>query len=246
MDQALYYAQVAKLAYRDPTEFRETDIQLLEGGIPSFFDINECQAIVFHRRHNNALVVAFRGSDSSQDFYRVLRAHMRPLMIGPQVCGRVHAGFYDYYKTLRAGVNSSIIDYLGSGGTTVVFVGHSLGSCCVIAGLEWSLQSPRLTVECYTYGSPRIGDACFSDLLYRSVKMHRFAIRQDVVTRMPSMSCGCCCFVHTRGAHYLGPAASIQCFLLEVVLFFMTSQCIRSRLLKKHDIDRYVAILARA
>jgi triacylglycerol lipase len=243
MEQALYYAKVARLAYRDSAEFKEADIQLLEGGMPNFIDINECQAILF-RRNNNTFVVAFRGSDSVQDLRRVMRAHLRPFTLTER-CGRVHMGFYEYYSTLREKVNQKIADFVQSGGKYVVFVGHSLGACCVLAAIEWSFIS-NIEVSCYTYGSPRIGDSAFSSALINRIgahNLHRFVIRRDMVTRMPSKSCGCCFFTHPSGGHNLGPPSILRCFMLEILMFFVLSRCVFTQLLQNHYVDCYVEAL---
>jgi hypothetical protein len=243
MDQASYYAKVAQLAYRSPTNFKDDDLDVLEGAIPLFVDINDCQCIVFRRA--TELVVAFRGSDSTRDLYRVLRAHLRPLVIGGIDCGRVHAGFHEYYRVLRGAVDAYIRTYLEAVGSRIVFVGHSLGACCVIPALEYTLLRPDISVACYTYGSPRIGDTAFSAIVYRRMRDNYFRIsmQQDLVTRMPSASCGCCCFVHPPGGHSIGSPWSLRCFLLEIIAFLLLSQCLRDRILESHDIDCYIDAL---
>lgn len=246
MEDALYFAQVARLAYRNPLEFKEEDIQLLEGGLPTFIDVNECQALIFCRDSKpNTLIVAFRGSDSIQDLRRVMRAHLKPFIIDGVRCGRVHAGFYDYYNTLRPHINPKIDNFVSKGGTRIVFVGHSLGACCVLAAMECAGR-PELDVKCYTYGSPRIGDSIFSEAIMNRLgprNTHRFVIRKDMITRMPSKSCGCCFFAHPSGGYNLGPPSMLRCFLLEIIAYFVLSSCVYTQLLKHHYIDCYVDAL---
>lgn len=247
-DDVLYYAHIARLVYQDPSAYRVTDTDLLEGALPRFIDVNDCHAMIFERR--GALVVAFRGSDSDTDMYRVLRAHLRPFILGdpPISCGMVHAGFYEYYMNLRDALNHHIDGYLKCATVQqVVFVGHSLGSSCVLAALECTLRRPRPHVMCYTYGSPRVGDFQFSTILIRRIEAQnlvRVVNRRDMITRMPSASCGCCLFTHPRGGREVGKATTLRCFLFEIIFFIVMFRCVYMSLLEHHDIDAYIEALS--
>lgn len=245
----LYYAHIARLVYQDPAAYRDTDVRMLDGSLPTFIDVNDCHAMIFERR--GALVIAFRGSDSDTDIYRVMKAHLRPFILGdpPISCGMVHAGFYEYYMNLRNASNQYIDDYLQRANqqAKIVFVGHSLGSSCVLAALECAMRRPRPHVMCYTYGSPRVGDFQFSTILARRIEQKnliRVVNRRDMVTRMPSTSCGCCLFVHPRGGHEVGKNTSLRCFLFEIIFFVVMCRCVYMSLLEHHDIDAYIEALS--
>ena len=123
---------------------------------------------------NRLAILVFRGtdmddpSDLSDDF----NALPQPWLAG----GNVHSGFskalLDVWQAVDAALQL-VIDY------KLLFTGHSLGAA--MATLAASLRMPK---SLYTFGSPRVGDQAFVDLL-KGLDNHRYVDCCDLVARVP-------------------------------------------------------------
>lgn len=150
-------------AYKAGAE--ETDIILrhaLQGVAkpPQFFTVPCCdsQAYVLQMADNGPTVVAVRGTNSLADAMQDLHMCLVPL---PGVEGdcRVHCGFMEQYQGLHGAIEEST---LLTKATSVVFVGHSLGSAVsALLSLAFALKYPDIPVYYIGLGSPRVGDANF-------------------------------------------------------------------------------------
>ena len=223
------------LAYRSPYCFRDSDIELIEGAIPQFIDVNDCQALIFNR--GDALVVAFRGADSCEDIYSNLHIHMTEFSIGHIPCGSVHTGFLNYYARIRREVMYAVNHHLINNiGRPIVFVGHSLGATsCMIAALECALASAA-PISCYTYGCPRVGNQAFVELFSRTVNNnYRFVNRMDPIIHLPSPIF----YRHPRRAYYVGDPLRCIDYIAQVILLFVFSACTQ-RCMIHHDIRSYI------
>lgn len=123
---------------------------------------------------NNLAVLVFRGTDKDDpsDLIDDFNALPQPWPAG----GNVHSGFAKALLDVWQGVDSAlqlIGDY------RLLFTGHSLGAA--MATLASSLQKPA---SLYTFGSPRVGDHAFVDLL-KAVDNHRYVDCSDLIARVP-------------------------------------------------------------
>jgi len=239
IEDPCYYAKIAMLAYRSPYYFRDSDIDLLEGAIPQFIDVNNSQALVFTR--GNTLVVAFRGADTCEDIYSNLHMHMTALSIGHVSCGYVHTGFLNYYSKIRREVMFAVHHHLKEDfSRPIAFVGHSLGAtACMLAALECALITSN--VSCYTYGSPRVGNQEFVDVFSRTVmNNYRFVNRMDPIIQLPSPIF----YRHPRRAFYLGDSMRCIDYIAQVILLCVFSSCTQ-RCMIHHDIRSYIRHLMR-
>jgi hypothetical protein len=121
-------------------------------------------------------VLAFRGTDKDDptDLADDLNAWPEPWRAG----GNVHRGFAKALLEIWSEVDSAL------GRTTgykLLFTGHSLGAA--MATLAASLRTPT---SLYTFGSPRVGDAAFVDMLQENrIDHHRYVDCCDLVARVP-------------------------------------------------------------
>lgn len=166
----------------------------IEGWISkNTFNKHGTQAVAFETQ--NHLVIAFRGTEPTEmsDIISDLKSWQTDSESGT---GDVHVGFKealdriwnDLEKWVEARPNKSIIT-----------CGHSLG------GALATLSAQRLNAsECYTYGSPRVGDAKW--LTTFKTKHFRVVNNNDVVPKVPLWVMG---FRHTCEPIYLSYAGKI-------------------------------------
>jgi hypothetical protein len=122
----------------------------------------------------NLAVLAFRGTDRDDpsDLLDDLNVIPQPWSAG----GNVSSGFAKALLDVWQGVDDAlqlIRDY------NLLFTGHSLGAA--MATLASSLQKPK---SLYTFGSPRVGNQAFVDLL-NGLDNHRYVDCCDLVARVP-------------------------------------------------------------
>jgi Lipase (class 3) len=123
---------------------------------------------------NKLAVLAFRGTDSDDpsDLLDDVNALPQPWQLG----GKVHSGFDKALQEIWPEIDPALAllnEY------KLLFTGHSLGAA--MATLASSLQKPK---SLYTFGSPRVGDQAFVDLL-QGLDNHRYVDCCDLVARLP-------------------------------------------------------------
>eukprot|EP00978_Attheya_sp_CCMP212_P035641 scaffold156340_cov39-Attheya_sp.AAC.1 len=124
----------------------------------------------------------------------------------------LHFGFWSSYSRLRKQVHSAIYEELVSNPGRLLVCGHSLGgaqaTACAYDMSRWIIPSVRknlllsqgraaaekISLSCYTYGSPRLGGPNFRAAFNKAVPdMQRIVNDGDVVTTVPPAWLG---FVH--------------------------------------------------
>jgi predicted lipase len=190
--------------------------------------------------------IVFRGSESSQnwetDFDTDLqRAQfdqnvIRELIVGQQdktypypdsssSNALMHRGFVTAYFAVR----DQIHNYIKSNPvTSVVATGHSLGGAlatlCAV-DIQYNFAD-KVTIEAYTYGSPKVGNDGFRDSYNRRVpNTYRVVHGMDLVPELPRWWQG---YRHVDTEYRIGQRLSIN---------FVTQR------FKDHAIDRYIAVL---
>jgi len=143
-------------------------------------------------------VLAFRGTDKDDfsDLMDDFNALPRPWPAG----GNAHSGFAKALLDVWQGVDAAL---QMAGDFEFLFTGHSLGAA--MATLASSLQKPK---SLYTFGSPRVGDRPFVDLL-RGLDNHRYVDCCDLVARVPPE--GLLGYAHITGdIHYIDYGRSVK------------------------------------
>lgn len=149
-------------------------------------DVKKRNVIV--QRNGSCVYVCFKGCSSLNDF--LTSVDIRNCRIHGDKVG-IHNGFCERQKSLREDVWYGLLENCMSHQITdVVFTGHSAGgSLAQIAALfSYDLLDEGINLHCYTYGSPKVGDACFKDAIEETVKdghLLRIETLNDIVCLLP-------------------------------------------------------------
>ena len=166
------YAEYAKLSYCDDVRRAAATKIERDGAVCWVFGDNAGE--------EDETVVAFRGSDSLEDYVLSLQFARCSHDV---LRGDVHAGYFAHYKRIREDVRDAIAD-AKRGKHRVTFVGHSLGGVCGTFGAidATNASHARDRVSCYTYGAPAIGTHEFCERVaagvpdyHRVVNVHDLA-----------------------------------------------------------------------
>ena len=147
---------------------------------------NDGQAYV--GTYNGDHLLVFRGTECIRDWlsdFNVVRVRMSVETLKMADEPLVHFGFIRQYRTLEDKIHGA----LGSSPSGTLHVaGHSLGGgLATIACIQLHFRYPELDIRCYTFGSPRPGDAAFAAKFKESVTAsYRFLQEKDPVTATPT------------------------------------------------------------
>ena len=194
---AFVMASMAKLAY-EPYEKGDVELELFisklaSGGfeLVEIFSVVETQAFLAH--NGKYAVLAFRGTEGKwQDIQSDIRTKRKRTEQG-----KIHSGFYDAYSLVSNQVKARLEDVKH---LPLYITGHSLGGALATVAtqdFEKSGYKDRIAA-CYTFGSPRVGNADF-DKNIRS-PIYRVLHFIDIVTFVPLFSMG---FVPVGDVRYL-------------------------------------------
>lgn len=121
----------------------------------------DAQGIIFNT-NDGELVLAVRGTTSAMDMLCDVQVLQSLLESIPEAF--VHDGFNDQFKALSSITNTRITQHLLAGGQ-LVCTGHSLGAgVAALFAVAYAVRFPG-KVSYFGYGSPRQGNAVFSQLM---------------------------------------------------------------------------------
>lgn len=237
-----WLARCARLAYR-PMGMRQR--QCRAWNLTAFSSINERGTQAFAAADGTLVVIAFRGTDETCDWWNNLN---RRLVDSPRfVRGKIHRGFRDAffrsYDWLRAMARQI-------GERRVYVTGHSLGGAlATLASYVLALRSIRVA-GVHTFGSPRVGDAQFARVYERVLGglTYRWRNNNDAVTRLPCWSCG---YRHVGQLKYLDAQGRLR---ESAPWLFRARDALAGRLahlgrcgtdgIADHSIDSYVDLIS--
>lgn len=200
------------------------------------FDVNGTQAVVFVT--DKEIIVVFRGTEPTEikDILADLNAFQTSSF---DKNGDVHLGF----KNALDEIWTSLEDWVSFrriNGRKLIICGHSLG------GALATIASDRFNAdECYTYGSPRVGDSKWVKNF--SVKHYRVVNNNDIVPKVPLWIMG---YRHTCKPIYMSYTGKIVS--MNFIQRFIDSVRGRFRALKKfqlfdsiydHSMSEYIRFL---
>ena len=138
---------------------------------------------VAYQLEGDTLYVAFAGTVTSNSYDVLTDLNILSTsspVPSASLRAKVHKGFGLLYERLRPAVLRRI---LADRPARVVFTGHSLGGAlATIAAADVAEASPGMSVWCYTFGSPPVGDQLFVSHFNRSVAASaRFVNPFDIV-----------------------------------------------------------------
>lgn len=181
-------AILSKLAYEDkiPTELCK-QYSLKETLKPISFHENldhDSQAYIWCDGDDDIYVV-FRGTEHERDIIADLDVRTVSVPEWDQSI-RVHAGFYRQFISLK-NILWKELQEKEKTAKRIIFCGHSLGAAvATIASLAYAKESPNKRVECYTIGSPRVGNYIFAKEFAKQVaQYYRVFNKNDPVSMIP-------------------------------------------------------------
>ena len=130
------------------------------------------------------LFIAFRGSQQPRDWITDFNAwHMTVPYDNYNSDIRVHEGFVTAYKSVRRQVHDLINDFNPD---NIIVCGHSLGgSLATLCAVDIQYNFTD-NVECYSSGSPAVGNDAFVESYNKRVpNTMRTIMRKDLVPKMP-------------------------------------------------------------
>jgi triacylglycerol lipase len=136
-------------------------------------------------RSPDIIAVSFRGTKSTQDWKTNFHVHMdHPPGTDDNL--RVHSGFYGAFERLADGpdglrVKLEDIKSQTAHKVPIYITGHSLGGA--LAQIASAVLGDDQVAACYTFGSPRVGNAFFD--LWVKVPSYRLINYADIVPQVP-------------------------------------------------------------
>lgn len=152
------------------------------------FDIQETNTQGFILNNNRNIIISFRGTQQPQDWFTDLNGFQIKYpdygLVNPQSEIKVHQGFYHAYKSVRQIIHEAInrIDPL-----SITICGHSLGGALsTLCAVDIQYNFPKIKLEVYTSGQPKVGNKAFEESFNRRVpNMIRTYMRRDIVPMCP-------------------------------------------------------------
>uniref|UniRef100_A0A6C0IVH8 Fungal lipase-type domain-containing protein n=1 Tax=viral metagenome TaxID=1070528 RepID=A0A6C0IVH8_9ZZZZ len=150
---------------------------------------NDCQ--YFSTLYNNCLIICFRGTESKKDILIDLNIMRTGFKIGDEKNILVHEGFNDQFIQILPSITEDITNYISNKrivNKKIIFTGHSLGGALATLGsCFFSYKYPQISVNCITFGSPRVGCSNFAYLFDKHCDTSlRYINRNDPVTSFPT------------------------------------------------------------
>lgn len=175
-ERAWLFAKFSELAYLNPKLGIKAYKEL--GYTAKFVDYDGSQAYLLINESD--IVVVCRGTEPSE--FKDIAADLDARLVDSKMGGgRIHAGFRESSRD----VLPYVIDFMIANrkNHNIWCTGHSLGAAmATIISHHLSAYSP---VTLFTYGSPRVGDREYINLIKHSVQHYRFINNADIVTRVP-------------------------------------------------------------
>lgn len=199
------------------------------------YDRNGTQAVSIETP--DSIIIIFRGTEPDQmaDLAADLKAWQSSSHSG---LGDVHTGFKEALDHIWNALSQWV--EARRSGKTVITCGHSLG------GALATISARRFSAdECYTYGSPRVGDSDWVD--HFKTKHYRVVNNNDIVPKVPLYIMG---FRHTCEPIYLSYTGKIA--KMNKIQRFVDSMRGRIRAWSKlqlfdavydHSMDEYIRFL---
>ncbi|KIY53141.1 alpha/beta-hydrolase [Fistulina hepatica ATCC 64428] len=166
----------------------------------------------------SSIVVAHEGTDPTSlesdlvDIDVVKVSLSTTLFPGVSTSVQAHEGFVTAHaaaaSTILAEVNSLMTEYSTS---SITVVGHSLGGALSeLDGLFFALNIPSASITVRTYGTPRVGNSDFADLIdSKTPDFTRINNEHDLIPILPPQSWG---YEHPEGEiHIVNSSEVLAC-----------------------------------
>ena len=179
LSNALFLAEISRLIYR-PKFFSDnhTTTHSFKYELLNYIENTETSthvAVIKIIQKQPCIVIAFRGTDESEDWGINLRVYQSDFYSK----GKVHRGFKKAYLSVK----ESLLETLRDNTLPLFITGHSLGAALAILATSDLQERPDFD-SCYTFGSPRIGDKDFLNAI-NCQSIFRVINNSDIVTTVP-------------------------------------------------------------
>jgi triacylglycerol lipase len=199
--QALLFAHLSELAYKDLADVEEEFAQL--GFVTHFFNNKGSQAYLLKNAHD--LIVVCRGTEATELKDIASDLKVRPVRSASGVKW-VHRGFKESVDNIWPEIQAQLKEY---GKTRTVWcTGHSLGAAMATL-LAYRLQGSE---DCpnpqalFTYGSPKVGTRNYIKKIESTGLLHfRFVNNADIVARVPLWP-----YLHFGGMYYMNHFGNVR------------------------------------
>lgn len=178
------FAYDARIETRGPIQVPPDLAQLGFDAITSFHN-NLTNGWAYIAEARNLIVLSFRGTASIKDWDTDFHAGLvHPEGTDEQL--RVHEGFYRAFEKLNDGAlgireKMDALRQSTDGKIPIYITGHSLGGA--LAQIASAVLGSDQVAACYTFGSPRVGNAYFD--LWVKVPSYRVMNYADIVPQVP-------------------------------------------------------------
>jgi hypothetical protein len=210
------YAQISRIAYNTPSgevvDVFTTDLSL--NIRKAFFLSSVHDAQLYTLLLDDCIIFALRGTESITDIktdINFLKDPFQDIIYSNNVdykkCKniQVHQGFLKQYNSIKYNIIATIYGQLWKNKDTIkriVFVGHSLGGGLATLGAAHvkALLGKEVTVECYTFGSPRVGNKKFRCFFDENIDISVRCVNGcDIITKIPKLN-----YYHVKGLCEIG------------------------------------------
>lgn len=166
----------------------------------------------------NSVIVAHEGTDPTQFLSLLTDANIlmdtldTSLFPGVSSSVQVHDGFQDQHSLTAPTILREVKRLMSAKNTNnVIAVGHSLGGALAeLDALFFTLNLPSANVRAVTYGTPRVGNPAFAQLIDAKVpNFMRINNELDIIPIVPGRFLG---FQHPHGeVHIISPNNAVSC-----------------------------------
>jgi triacylglycerol lipase len=170
----------SQMAYDKP-ERLQGSLYNLDLSIVSKYFCDKNENFAYLAKNDKYAVLAFKGTVPSESETVKTDADFK---LVKSKYGEMHQGFLDTYKLMHEKIEADLKILK----VPVYVAGHSLGGALALVATTLLKDQDKLAA-CYTYGCPRVGNARFTDHLFK-VPVYRCVHHADIVPGVPWMIMG--------------------------------------------------------
>lgn len=180
-DQKALTGLIESFAYDEKEELKNLNESLksVEFKLDKTFDKNGTQAILVTNSKLKLLVLAFRGTEKNS--IKDIKTDADAKIINDGNDGKIHQGFSEAYNEVALEIQQTLDQELYSK-MPLFITGHSLGGALATIAAK-KLSHKAGLAACYTFGSPRVGNAQWISGI--KTPLYRVVNAADCVTMLP-------------------------------------------------------------
>lgn len=179
-DKIITCAILSKLSYKNPNDISDNELPFKMNSKPIFFnnEITDAQAYIWVL--DDIIYLSFRGTSNIKD--ALIDINIIPTSLENNV--KIHSGFYIQFKSLEKNILKTLNSLEFS---ELNICGHSLGGAIsTISAYYFGKLFQNKKVNCYTIGSPRVGNYNFIKAFKENVnENYRINNDEDPVALVP-------------------------------------------------------------